>query len=325
MRQQRFKAYRRFRQFGGLDLLWQYTKIGLLPSIIKGAFKLVIGKTNVDKMYAVIAQKVSLFLIQKYELYMMQQKEKYDHMELKHYHEAVIWFCWLQGVEKAPKLVKACYNSIKTNIPEKEIRIVTYNNFSEWVDIPNYIIRKFEKRQIPSALFSDLLRLELLIKYGGTWMDASVLCTGNDYPKRVMDGDLFLFQHIRRNDHCFYGVSNWFITACSNHKILLILRDVLYRYWKDYSCTIQYYIFHLFFNKIASLYPQEITAMPRGNRAIALLLGDRLCKKYNGYEMEEILRRTCFHKLNYRIVQNVDISSDTFYAEIIRRYGIYSN
>ena len=221
--------------------------------------------------------------------------------------------------------MKACYNSIKTNIPDKEIRIVTYNNYTDWIDIPDYIIYKFEKHRIPSALFSDLLRLELLIKYGGTWMDATVLCTGNDYPQEVMDGDLFLFQHIRRNDRRFYGISNWFITACSNHKILLILRDVLYQYWKDYSCTIQYYIFHLFFNKIASLYPQEITSMPRGNRAIALLLGDRLCKKYNGCEMEEILSRTCFHKLNYRIVQDLDISSDTFYAEIIRRYGIYTN
>ena len=40
--------------------------------------------------------------------------------------------------------------------------------------------------------FSDLLRLELLIKYGGTWVDASVLIT--KYTKDYFNKDLFFFK-----------------------------------------------------------------------------------------------------------------------------------
>ena len=39
-------------------------------------------------------------------------------------------------------------------------------------------MEKWEKGRIPAAMFSDLLRVELLIKYGGTWIDSTVLCTG---------------------------------------------------------------------------------------------------------------------------------------------------
>jgi hypothetical protein len=38
-------------------------------------------------------------------------------------------------------------------------------------------LEKYQKKIIDNTHFSDLLRLELLIKYGGTWIDASVLVT----------------------------------------------------------------------------------------------------------------------------------------------------
>lgn len=41
--------------------------------------------------------------------------------------------------------------------------------------LPDYIVKKWEKGRIPADLFSDLLRLELLIRYGGTWIDSTVL------------------------------------------------------------------------------------------------------------------------------------------------------
>jgi len=46
------------------------------------------------------------------------------------------------------------------------------------VELPGYIVEKWEKGRIPAAMFSDLLRVELLIKYGGTWIDSTVFCTG---------------------------------------------------------------------------------------------------------------------------------------------------
>ena len=41
-------------------------------------------------------------------------------------------------------------------------------------------MEKHKNNIIDNTHFSDLLRLELLIKYGGTWIDASVLITKYD-------------------------------------------------------------------------------------------------------------------------------------------------
>ena len=52
----------------------------------------------------------------------------------------------------------------------------------------------------------------------------------------------------------------------------MTLRDMLFSYWKDYNCTLDYYIFHLFFAMVANEYPEEIAAMPHGQSQNSLVL-----------------------------------------------------
>ena len=33
----------------------------------------------------------------------------------------IVWFCWLQGIENAPELVRRCLESLQRNIPDKKI------------------------------------------------------------------------------------------------------------------------------------------------------------------------------------------------------------
>ena len=34
----------------------------------------------------------------------------------EHFDKFPIWFCWFQGIENAPEIVKCCFNSLKKNI-----------------------------------------------------------------------------------------------------------------------------------------------------------------------------------------------------------------
>ena len=89
------------------------------------------------------------------------------------------------------------------------------------------------KKQIPPTLFSDLLWVQLLIKYGGTWIDSTVLSTGGKFQdsgikwQEYLDAGLFLFQYTQQAiiPVC---MSNWFINAYSNNKVLIVLRDMLF-------------------------------------------------------------------------------------------------
>ena len=316
------KIISRFRQFGGVRLLGAYTKMGMFACVMSEVVKLVLGRTSRDEAYAEIRRDVNRKLQAKYADYIVERKKTYDDGKVNEEPggrkdergKRKVWTCWLQGFDKAPAMVKACQDSMRRYITDREIIQLTYENYKDYVTLPEHIVRKFERGQIPPALFADLLRLEVLIQYGGTWMDASMLCTDpglmakDSWLQEIMDCDLFMFQALRKGDSRFYGTSNWFITARCGSLLLMVLRDVLTEYWRDYSVTLDYYMFHDFFFTIAQLYPDEIASMPRRNR-----LGPLRLMQGKGYELtaeglrlkEEpwvrlLVERVCVHKLDYQ-------------------------
>lgn len=298
----------RIRQFGGLRLVRAYVKAGMGSVMWRQAWDVVRGRESVDEAYGKIRMAAGQHLLKQYSELIEQLSQTYKAMALEQRRSDKVWVCWLQGFETAPELVKMCVASMKKYLIDKEIVLVSYQNYKEYATMPDFIVRKYEQGLMPPALFSDLLRLELLIKHGGTWMDASILCSGSHYPKEIMDCDLFMFQALRKGDPRFYGTSNWFITACTNNRLLLVLRDLLLQYWQEYDCTLNYYMFHDFFYEIAKLFPEEIAAMPRKNRLLPLMVLDRNGSIPNKEWLAELKKRCCFHKLNYRLPNMVEVA-----------------
>ena len=297
--------------------MWAYMREGVFPTVLSQGFALVTGRKSRDEAYAAIRWRVNGQLQRKYAAFIQERKDFYGHQKLNQYRSRKVWVCWLQGLDKAPLLVKVCVASMRRWLKEREIVLLTGDNYREYAELPQSVVEKYEKGLMPAALFSDLLRLEVLIRYGGTWMDATMLCTGEDFPREIMDCDLFMFQGIVRGDNRFHGVSNWFITACAENRLLLVLRDVLLEYWKDYSVTLNYYMFHDFFYTIAQLYPAEIAEMPRMNRLWPLQLMARMGDGFDNLWWEQLKANTCFHKLNYRLSADVINNPKNFYNVII--------
>lgn len=323
------KLISRYRQFGGVELVWQYAKLGAVPTVLKGLWRFTVKgswfKVGVFQcfkgLYGEIIRKVEPFLIQKYGLKVQEFKSSKS-SSLPYEHPKVIWWCWLQGIENAPSIVKACFNSLK-QLTGYSLVIIDNSNWREYVELPGYIAKKWEKKQIPPALFSDLLRLQLLIKYGGTWIDSTVLCTGNvndNHTANFLNADLFLFQYTNQGS-IPVSISNWFISAHSNNEVLMVLRDMLFAYWKDYNCTLNYYIFHLFFATVAKEYPEEIAAMPHGQSQNSLVLLHHWGEKYNQAKWEHLIEKVSFHKLAFRINEEIKNNKENYYNRIISDYG----
>ena len=269
--------HRRFREFGGWRLVKEYAGLGLIPAIVKNFCRCILKGQSLKAIYPEVRRKVCPMLVSRYKHIIAESRQKYETMELPHEHPRVVWWCWLQGLDNAPDVVMACLRSLQKHLPrDYEIRVIDEQNWKEWVTLPQYIVEKRSAGRIPAALFSDLLRLELLIRYGGTWIDATVLCTGMNADsmdaRKLLESDLFLFQYTTPEGSTFKGISNWFISAHSNNKVLMTLRDMLMAYWHDYDCTVDYYIFHLFFWGMVKAYPKEIAEMPYAYSGDALLL-----------------------------------------------------
>ena len=104
-----------------------------------------------------------------------------------------MWWCWFQGEENAPDLCKKCLESLRKYLKDREIIVITEKNMYDYIDFPDFIKEKYNKGIITRTHLSDLLRIQLLIKYGGTWIDSTVLFTGfNDLTKSYFDVPLFL-------------------------------------------------------------------------------------------------------------------------------------
>ena len=309
----------RWRQFGGVRLVWEYAKMGVLWIGVKEIVGCILHGRSFKTVYPRVTTLVDKLLINKYETEMKLLRNASDAARYENNSQSdKVWFCWLQGMDEAPELVRACLESIKRNVTENVV-VVDERNYTEYVALPDYVVEKYRKGRIPGALFSDMLRLELLIKYGGTWIDSTVLATerGSDAKpswQEITDSELFIYRYYRKGR--VVGISNWFIHAKKGNMLLRDLRDMLYAYWRDYDCTVEYYIFHLFFRVVARRYPEMIAKMPKGNSYHALLLRDRIDQPFDKVWWEKLKANVPFHKLNYRKVPNN--ASGTFYEYIIK-------
>ena len=87
-----------------------------------------------------------------------------------------VWTCWWQGEKAAPDIVKACWQSQWENIPEDaEHIIITKDNYAEYITIPDYIMDRFQNGENMIAHLADFIRACLLYRYGGVWLDSTVL------------------------------------------------------------------------------------------------------------------------------------------------------
>lgn len=257
-------------------------------------------------------------------------KKKYKYIKIKIDNDSidllpklssnVVWFCWLQGLENAPPIVKQCYESLMTNLPSKKIIIITAENVSEYVTFPNYILSKWKKGIITNTHFSDLLRLELLINHGGTWIDSTVYCTGNNIPKSMFESELFMFQMLKPGlDGHSISISSWFITSATNNKLLITTRTLLYDYWIKNNTLIDYFLFHIFFCIACDWYPCDWVKIPKYCNSIPHVLQLELFSDYDVNRYNDIKEMSAFHKLSNKFDETLKQDENTFYEVLFKR------
>lgn len=229
----------------------------------------------------------------------------------------IIWVLWLQGKNSMPSLVKSCICSIKNNNPDLEIVILDSCNLYQYVNLPEYIIEKYKLGIIPMAQFSDLVRINLLTHHGGYWCDATLFCT-DKFPAYVKKTDLFVFKNVdlNRRDLTPTVCSNWFISSCPEHPILVGTEKMLFKYWEKSKTLDNYFIFHIFFAISARFFEKEWESVPTWSNHPPHVLQFELSRPFCKDRFEEICGMSFIHKLNHH--KNFSVSGIyTFYDFIL--------
>lgn len=156
----------------------------------------------------------------------------------------IIWVCWLQGLNSAPRLVQDCVAQMQRWAQGYEIRIVTAENMADYVHLPEHILTKLHAGQITYTHFSDILRIFLLARHGGIWMDSTVLLTGS-LPDYLTSTPLFFYQSPRESGNPHAG-SSWLIAAAPHHPVAENVASLLTCYWQHEDHLRDYFLFHDF-------------------------------------------------------------------------------
>lgn len=236
-----------------------------------------------------------------------------------------IWCCWWQGKENMPEIVKMCNERLSQVIPENaELHMITMDNYKDYVDLPDHILSRFHEGKMSMTALSDVLRVALLSKFGGFWIDSTVF-PSKDIPNEFISWPFF--------SQKMYDPQKWIHEACKgrwcgfmmagsqNNIIFRFLRDAFYQWWKDFDCVIDYVILDYFLlaaYKNIPVVKQMIDAVPDNNIDVFEMY-KVLHYTYSAELMNDLNENTVMHKLTYKIdlFKNGKEGEKTLYSHLL--------
>lgn len=234
--------------------------------------------------------------------------------------EQVIWVMWWQGEQNMPPIVKACYDQLR-KVAKQKIVLITETNYTQYVNIPDYILEKHARGYITTTHLSDIIRVELLRTRGGLWMDATIYAAS--IPDEIFEHDFYTL-HAPGMFPEFIGRGNWSTFLLYSGKTATELFSLLYKlyleYWKDHKSVVDYLLFDYFLNSIVKQKPtleQVLSSIPVNARYYGFNLS--LDEAFNREKIYAILKESPLQKLTYKKVcrTSVEFGSETLYARII--------
>jgi len=160
-----------------------------------------------------------------------------------------IWAYWDKGA--LSPFSQLCMLTWKKKNPGWDIELLSKDTWREYVppsDLPN----RFE--ELPPRLASDCLRLALLARYGGVWMDVSILLTKplDSWCWNKMKPDsAFVFHHSAYDVQPRDFVESWFLAANSPHqRFFLLWRDRLRELLHDQTSATNLAATHPLYKKV---------------------------------------------------------------------------
>lgn len=236
-----------------------------------------------------------------------------------------VWVCWLQGERSMPELVRMCYRQLKKNIPEyAEIYLLTLDNYSWYITLPDYVIRKFNEKKITMIHFTDIMRVSLLYAYGGMWIDSTVF-TSRRLPDEFF-GSRFYGQKMADKNRYPDEPSNaqwsgFLMSGEKGNKLFCYLRNTLWHYWSRHDKLIEYLILDYCLLSAYNAMPEfkaDIDNIKPNNEAL-WELWKRINKEYDEEEYKQIIKSTTFFKVSYKaeLKKYTDEGKETFYKHML--------
>ncbi|RYP99406.1 capsular polysaccharide synthesis protein [Bifidobacterium pseudolongum] len=154
----------------------------------------------------------------------------------------IIWTMWSQGEHKAPPIIQQCIASMRQQ--DATVIVIDDTNIHDYIGpYPDSINRGLKDKTISLAHLSDYVRFTLLGRYGGLWLDSTVLCHG------PLPSCAFLLPFYTFRQSNYTNANNpevwWkaFVLGSQGPSTIFDTASrIVLSYWEKYDVLIDYYL-----------------------------------------------------------------------------------
>lgn len=157
-----------------------------------------------------------------------------------------IWMFWAQGWDQAPDVAHCARLSWEENNPDWHLRALDAQTALDvfGADIPETL----QRQDLPIEAYSDVLRIELLARFGGVWCDATTICAKplmQWLSANAVDRGFFAFSRPGPDRM----IASWFLYAVQDGYMITGLRDAVRAYWSHRQTRDDYFWLHNLFEQ----------------------------------------------------------------------------
>jgi hypothetical protein len=227
--------------------------------------------------------------------------------------ERRVYAYWGQGREHAPPIVDMCMKQMRRWHKEKFV-------FLDDTSLPNYLdLTLLPPQSIMSkAHYSDIVRLALLVKFGGVWCDATCLCT-RDIVKLYRADTFFMYSYNDTRSR----ISNWLIVSPPSNYICRMMLSALLEYWSKPRKKLAYRFFHHFFEALYLLdrrFAAEWHKARTADREVPHFLQRNMTRNLHRSTVRQLLRMSPVHKLTHKY-KSAEGSKVSVVEQLLRMYS----
>ncbi|WP_291066218.1 MULTISPECIES: capsular polysaccharide synthesis protein [unclassified Empedobacter] len=215
-----------------------------------------------------------------------------------------IWVCWWQGEESMPELNKICVNSIKKYAGTHPVKIITFDNVSNYINIPSNIFDNYKNGNISPTFLSDFLRASLLHKFGGLWLDSTILVVEQIQDKYFSQEFVSIKTEMLSNaSPSKYRWAGFFLGSTGNSEIFRVFRNMFIEYFNHYNKICDYllidYFLSILYDKNSNF--KKIVDGKDVDQPHLHLLEQKLNEAYSDVVADSFRKDTSFFKLSFKI------------------------
>ena len=240
--------------------------------------------------------------------------------------ELKVWSMWWQGEENADKLFRMCIDSARRHT-HQPIVALDKDNYKQYFEIPEHILRKHEEGKIALQHICDLMVVSILAAEGGFFTGATVWWS-QDATEELLRAPFWTCRAVSES-HLSMSRSRWVGYVLAGKKefpLFSFARDCLHEYWKNCDKAVDYlmldYIFELAYQNIPCV-REAIDSLPEQNNMLRNELIMHLSDPYNPESFKRYTEGDTFlYKLSWKFGGKALKTTDgkaTIYAALLKQ------